>query len=141
MQAAVCLKVTAVSLKWRVGLCRSMRYLCTCDVSLAVSAITADAKSRAGCRSLAEGQLRDHPDVRLLTLYNEPLSHMIYAAGDFVLVPSMFEPCGLTQLIAMRYGTIPIVRSTGGLADTVKDVDASTGDESSFHEHEHEQPG
>ncbi len=41
----------------------------------------------------------------------------------------MFEPCGLTQLIAMRYGTIPIVRSTGGLADTVKDVDASTGEE------------
>lgn len=80
------------------------------------------------CRSLADGQLEDHPNVRLLTLYNEPLSHLIYAAGHFVLVPSMFEPCGLTQLIATRYGTIPIVRSTGGLPDTVKDVKASSGE-------------
>jgi hypothetical protein len=46
----------------------------------------------------------------------------IYAAADLILIPSFFEPCGLTQLIALRYGTIPIVNSTGGLADTVFDV-------------------
>lgn len=53
--------------------------------------------------------------------YNEKLSHMMYAGADFILMPSRVEPCGLNQMYALRYGTIPIVRSTGGLKDTVID--------------------
>lgn len=60
---------------------------------------------------------------RLMVMYSEPLAHMLYAAADFVIVPSLFEPCGLTQMIAMRYGALPVVRRTGGLADTVTDAD------------------
>ncbi|MBP1711273.1 MAG: glycogen synthase GlgA [Deltaproteobacteria bacterium] len=54
-----------------------------------------------------------------LTEFNDPLAHRLYAGGDFFLMPSQFEPCGLAQMIALRYGTLPIVRATGGLKDTV----------------------
>lgn len=67
----------------------------------------------------------DNPDCHLEIGYDEELAHLIYAAADMLVVPSMFEPCGLTQMIALRYGTVPIVRSVGGLADTVFDWDYS----------------
>ena len=61
-----------------------------------------------------------YPDrVSANIFYSDPLAHKLYAAADAMLVPSRFEPCGLTQLISLRYGTVPIVRETGGLKDTV----------------------
>lgn len=56
---------------------------------------------------------------------DEELAHLLFAASDIIIVPSLFEPCGLTQMIALRYGAIPLVRKTGGLADTVFDIDNS----------------
>lgn len=70
-------------------------------------------------------ELNDNPDCHLEIGYNEELAHLIYAGADMLIVPSMYEPCGLTQMIALRYGTVPVVRYTGGLADTIHDRDHS----------------
>ncbi len=72
-------------------------------------------------------RLNDNPDCHLEISYDEELAHLIYAGADMILIPSAFEPCGLTQMIAMKYGTLPIVRNIGGLADTVSDADYSHG--------------
>lgn len=64
--------------------------------------------------------------------YNEPLAHQIYAASDLFLMPSMFEPCGISQLISMHYGTLPLVRETGGLRDTVTPYHIETKEGTGF---------
>ncbi|XP_041025544.1 probable starch synthase 4, chloroplastic/amyloplastic isoform X4 [Juglans microcarpa x Juglans regia] len=69
---------------------------------------------------------QNHDHIRLILKYDESLSHSIYAASDMFIIPSIFEPCGLTQMIAMRYGSIPIARKTGGLNDSVFDIDDDT---------------
>lgn len=64
--------------------------------------------------------------------FDNTLAHKIYAAADFFLMPSLFEPCGLGQLISLRYGTLPIVRETGGLKDTVMAYNEATGEGNGF---------
>ncbi|SPQ01853.1 Glycogen synthase 2 [Candidatus Sulfobium mesophilum] len=71
-------------------------------------------------------QLNDNPDCHLEIGFDEELSHLIYAGSDMIVLPSLFEPCGLTQMIALKYGTVPVVRATGGLRDTVFDADYSS---------------
>lgn len=74
-----------------------------------------------------------YPDkVKVYIGFNEELAHKIYAGADLFLMPSKFEPCGLSQMIALRYGTIPIVRETGGLNDTVQSYNEFTGEGNGF---------
>jgi starch synthase len=77
---------------------------------------TGDPYTEAAAMSLAA----DHPGTVAVRIgFDEELAHLIYAGSDALAVPSRFEPCGLSQMIAMRYGTLPVVRATGGLRDTV----------------------
>ncbi len=69
-----------------------------------------------------------HGKVRALTYFDPILAQRIYAASDLFLVPSRYEPCGITQMMAMRYGSLPIVRETGGLMDTVVNFDGNKGE-------------
>jgi ADP-glucose type glycogen/starch synthase len=69
-----------------------------------------------------EQQGKNPRKVSITLTFNEELSRRLYAASDLVLVPSLYEPCGLTQMIALHYGALPVVRRTGGLADTVIDA-------------------
>lgn len=77
-----------------------------------------------------EWQHRDR--FRACILFDNALAHRLYAASDVFLMPSIFEPCGLSQMIAMRYGSLPVVRETGGLKDTVEPYNAYTGDGTGF---------
>ncbi len=80
----------------------------------------------AELENAVRGAAMRHPgQVGLVTGYNEELSHLLQGGGDVILVPSRFEPCGLTQLYALRYGAIPLVSRVGGLNDTVIDANVA----------------
>ena len=72
------------------------------------------------------------PNLRAFIGYDDGLSHLIEAGSDFFLMPSRYEPCGLNQMYSLLYGTLPIVRRTGGLADTVENYNEATGDGTGF---------
>jgi starch synthase len=85
---------------------------------------TGQAELEAMASSFEQG----HPGrLRFRGVYDEAFSRRLYGSSDMVLVPSRYEPCGLVQMIAMRYGAVPIVRATGGLRDTVRDHAAGNG--------------
>jgi starch synthase len=80
---------------------------------------TGDPILENACKNLQQ----ELPDkVRAVLRFDSALSHRLYAGGEVIMMPSRYEPCGLSQLIAMRYGTIPLAHAIGGLADTIKDV-------------------
>ncbi|MBP7401382.1 MAG: glycogen synthase, partial [Clostridia bacterium] len=81
---------------------------------------------------LAEAAARHPGRMAAALAYDNALAHRVYAAGDLFLMPSLFEPCGLSQMIAMRYGTVPVVRETGGLKDTVRPYDPASGGGNGF---------
>ena len=105
-----------------------MNRFCEEDMQLVLLG-TGDAKHEDMFRYYAN----THPGkISANILFSNELAHKIYAASDAFLMPSLFEPCGLSQLISMRYGTVPIVRETGGLKDTVIPFNKYTGEGTGF---------
>ena len=97
--------------------------LCAMDAAFVVLG-TGEPRYEAMWRALAAA----HPTrVGVRVGFDEGLAHLIEAGADLFLMPSRFEPCGLNQMYSMRYGTVPVVRATGGLADTVRQVDPQRG--------------
>jgi len=90
---------------------------------------TGEDRVQAGLAALAA---RDPSRFAVRFAYDEALAHRVMAGSDVFLMPSRSEPCGLTQMYALRYGTVPIVRATGGLADTVEPFDGSTSSGTGF---------
>jgi len=93
-----------------------------CQMVLLGSAL--EASIDASFRDL-ERRTAGRRDCRLVLGYDEELAHRIQAGADIMVIPSLYEPCGLTQMIALRYGVVPVVRRVGGLADTVFDANYS----------------
>lgn len=107
---------------------RIMDELVEDDVQLIIVG-TGDETYEQAFRELAQ---RHPTKVSANILFDEGLAHRVYAASDIFLMPSRYEPCGLSQLIALRYGSIPVVRETGGLNDTVVPFDKHTGQGNGF---------
>ena len=91
-------------------------------VAMGASLTVLGSGDRALEGALLAAAARHRGRIGMVIGYNEPLSHLMQAGGDAILVPSRFEPCGLTQLYGLRYGCVPVVARTGGLADTVIDA-------------------
>ena len=95
---------------------------------------------RAIQQALEKGA-RDYPfQMKFINGFDDPLAHRIIAGADILLIPSLYEPCGLTQMYAMKYGTLPIGRAVGGLNDTIVSFDPETGQGNGFKFTEYESP-
>ncbi len=110
---------------------KAMRELAALDLQLVVLG-TGQQKYQDLFQALSDR----HPEkVAARFVFDNALAHRVEAGADMFLMPSKYEPCGLNQLYSLRYGTVPIVRATGGLADTIIDYDGRTGTGFSFHEY------
>jgi starch synthase len=83
-------------------------------------------------RLFLDGERRYPERMRLIRGFNESMAHRIQAGSNMFLMPSLFEPCGLTQMYALKYGTVPVVRATGGLRDTITEFDPKTMEGNGF---------
>jgi starch synthase len=83
-------------------------------------------------KSFKDAESRYPDKLRAIIEFNNTTAHRIQAGSDAFLMPSRFEPCGLTQMYALRYGAAPVVRATGGLRDTVSEFDVATGTGNGF---------
>ena len=101
-------------------------------LDLDVGLVVLGSGDKAIQQAIAEAAGRHPGRVGLTIGFDEPLAHRIMAGSDILLIPSYYEPCGLTQMYALRYGTIPLVRATGGLDDTIVPFDRSTGEGNGF---------
>ena len=111
---------------WQKGmdmLIEALPYMADRDCNIAIIG-EGEPRYRKAVERAAEGR----KNVFLFFGYDEAFAHRMYAAADFLLMPSIFEPCGLNQLIAMHYGAVPIVHGVGGLADTVRPYQECTDD-------------
>jgi len=84
-----------------------------------------------------EAETRYPERLRMVTAFDNALAHRIQAGSDMFLMPSRFEPCGLTQMYALKYGTVPVVRATGGLRDTISEFDPHSGSGNGFVFHDY----
>jgi starch synthase len=101
----------------------TLEQVLTLDVGLVILG-SGDEEIQKAIQDAAE---RQAGRVGLKIGFDEPLAHRIMAGADILLIPSRYEPCGLTQMYALKYGTVPLVRATGGLDDTVTPFDPETG--------------
>ena len=112
--------VTRLTEQERSGSCEihvKMRFMCTENVDILFILGTGDYEYEEFFRYMEE---KYKGRVCSYIAYDNAVAHQIYAGSDLFLMPSKFEPCGISQMIALRYGTLPIVRETGGLRDTVQ---------------------
>ncbi len=90
---------------------------------------TGDPKLEKACKQLEE----EYPErVRTVLRFDAKLAGRMYAGADMLLMPSRYEPCGLAQMMAMRYGCVPLAHASGGLKDTIIDMDAGEGNGTGF---------
>ncbi|GHV82738.1 glycogen synthase [Spirochaetia bacterium] len=111
------------------GPCHGSAYSICRDMNLQIVLI---GTGEAWCEGEINGLSSRLPNFKAKIGYSEKLSHLVEAGSDFFLMPSGYEPCGLNQMYSLVYGTLPIVRRTGGLVDTVQNYDEKTGEGTGF---------